>query len=108
MTSHSWKVADPWTNNAKVREDRKLGYGLTIRETPANSKNVGATMHSVAALLTPHPDGIPRPARDVERMEGRQLSHRCQSDAQNTCTLQRLVWRDFAPPCEAKHVKGKQ
>jgi hypothetical protein len=39
-------------------------------------------MHSASALLTPHPDGIPRPARDVERIEGRQLLHRCQSDAQ--------------------------
>lgn len=34
-------------------------------------------MHTASALLTPHPDGIPRPERDVERMERGQMSHRC-------------------------------
>lgn len=76
----------------------KLGYALTIRRQQRTAKNVGAAMHSVAALLTPHPDGIPRPARDVERMEGRQLSHRCQSDARDTSTLPMVVWLDLAPP----------
>jgi hypothetical protein len=64
-------------------------------------------MHSATALLTPHPDGIPRPARDVERMEGRQLSHRCQSDAQNTSRCKRWCGWTLRPHVKQKHVKER-
>ena len=82
MTSYRWQVAEPWTNRTNVREERgqRTWTWADYKETPAHSKKVGATMHSVAALLTLHPDDIPRPARDVERMEGRQRSHRWQSE----------------------------
>ena len=65
-------------------------------------------MHPATALLTPHPDGIPRPARDVERMEGRQSSHRCQSDAQNTCHCEGWCGWILRPHVKQKHVKEKQ